>query len=487
MTIKLVEIPEGPSLAEYATSMLLSDAVEDLRATVGPLVPGLAGRTIWMANSTARGGGVAEMLPRVVGVLNEIGVATKWVVIGTDKLPFFDLTKRMHNLIHGAGTPELSAADRALYDEVSTDLARELRSWVGPEDILFIHDPQPAGMGAKVKDELGLKGVWRCHIGLDRDLPQTRAAWSLLEPYISRYDRAVFTAREYIPAVLTDRARLIRPALDPFGYKNREFRAPELVSILVAAGLVRAEGDVLPEPFSRPAERLQPDGSFRPATEPDDLGIFFRPTITQISRWDRLKGWKALLDGFVLLKQRGETESDPELRGTIGRARILMGGPEPAAVADDPEAKQVLEELRSTYMGLPPAIQRDVALLSLPMTSHRENQLMVSALQYCSTIVVQNSVQEGFGLTVTEAMWKGTPLVVSNACGIRQQVRPGVDGLMVDDAHDSSKIAAALRESLADPTNRALMARNARRRVRDQFLIFNQIKEIVQLLAEMVG
>lgn len=485
MTIELVQIPEGPSLDEYATSMLLTDAVEDLRAAVQPLASRFAGRTVWMVNSTARGGGVAEMLPRLVGVLNELGVATKWAVIGTDKLPFFDLTKRMHNLIHGSGKPELTAADHALYDEVSSDLAAEFRTWVGSRDLLVIHDPQPAGMGAKVKDELGLRGIWRCHIGLDRDVAQTRAAWGLLEPYVTRYERAVFTAPDYVPPVLQDRARLIRPALDPFGYKNREFALPELASILVAAGLMRAAGEVLPTPFSRPAERLQADGSFRPATEPDDLGILFRPTLTQISRWDRLKGWKPLLDGFVELKRRGPTEGDPALRQAIAEARLLMGGPEPAAVADDPEAKEVLEELRSTFLGLPSEVQRDVALLSLPMSSHRENQLMVSALQYASTMVVQNSVQEGFGLTVTEAMWKGTPLVVSSACGIRQQIRPGVDGIMLEDANDPQQIAAALRAGLADPVRRLLMARNARRRVRDEFLIFNQAKQYVLALSEL--
>ena len=130
------------------------------------------------------------------------------------------------------------------------------------------------------------------------DLP----AWDLLKPYVTQYEHAVFTAREYIPDYLADRATLIRPSLDPYGFKNRQFSVSEAVSILVSAGLMKVGGSVQPEPFSRPAERLQADGSFLPATEPEDMGILFRPTITQISRWDRLKGWKPLMDGFVELK-----------------------------------------------------------------------------------------------------------------------------------------------------------------------------------------
>lgn len=487
MSIDLVEIPDGPSLDEYAESMHLSGEVGELKATANELAGTLRGRTVWHVNSTARGGGVAEMLPRLVGVLRELGVATKWAVIGTRKLPFFDLTKRMHNLIHGSGEPRLSTEDKALYDEVSQDLAAEFKPLLAPRDVLVIHDPQPAGMGAKVKTDLGLRGLWRCHIGLDKDLPQTRAAWDLLSPYVTRYDHAIFTAKEYVPACLAGKASLVRPALDPYGDKNRQFRVPELVQILVSAGLMPAQGEVLPEPFSRPAERLQPDGSFKPATEPEDLGLLFRPIITQISRWDRLKGWKPLLDGFIVLKQRVARESDPGVRRMLEQARLVMGGPDPAAVADDPEAKEVLEELITTYRGLPGPVQRDIALLSLPMDSHRENQLMVAALQSISTVVAQNSVQEGFGLTVTEPMWKGTPVLVSNACGIRQQVRPGVDGIMYDDANDPEKIAAAMVEILRDPARRARLARSAQRRVRDEFLIFNQARQYINILSRLVS
>ena len=487
--IELVNIPSGPGLDDYAAAMYLTGAVEQLRATARELAPKLAGRTVWMVNSTASGGGVAEMLPRMVGILNELGVNTKWAVIGTDKLAFFDLTKRVHNLIHGVGTAQLSPVDADLYDSVSSDLCGELRTWLAPQDVLVIHDPQPAGMGAKLKAELGIKAVWRCHIGLDRHVPQTRAAWNFLRPYVDSYDHAIFTATEYIPSFLEGRTSIIHPALDPFTEKNRPLPLPELTGILYAARLAPAPGEILTQRFSRPAERLQPDGSFKPATEPEDFGVLWRPYVVEVSRWDTLKGWVQLLDAFIDLKQnlaKYAEQGDQRHRRTLELVRLVLAGPEPAAVKDDPEAQEVLKELCSTYTKLDPAIQADVALISLPMTSRTENALMVSALHSCATLVVQNSIQEGFGLTATEPMWKGTPMVVSSACGLRQQVKPGEHGLMIQDPSDCHDVARTINAVLADPVQRATMARNAQRRVRDDFLVFTQLRRYLKVLADCV-
>jgi trehalose synthase len=482
--IEVIEVPTGPSLDDYATSMHLTDAVAELRSATESITHLFEGRTVWLVNSTARGGGVAEMLPRQMGIMEELGIRTRWAVMGTDRHELFHLTKRLHNLLHGMGDPHISDADRSLYEEVSRELQSEFEPMVGPEDILLIHDPQPAGLGALVKGSLGIPAVWRCHIGLDDDVPATRVGWSLLEPYVSRYDRTIFSAEEYVPPFLSDRSGLVRPALDPFSDKNQYLATQEIVDVLGRAGLTISPHPLLSPPFSRQVERLQPDGSFKPATTPDDLRILHRPMIMQISRWDRLKGWAPLMKGFELFKGELFQDVGPQERRMIEQTGLLLVGPESAAVQDDPEAVEVLDELCNQYRRLPEEVRKDVALLSLPMEDQEENARIVNALQSSVTVVVQNSVREGFGLTATEPMWKGTPVLVSNACGLRQQIRPGTDGDMILDPQDPVQVARALQRAVCEPDRRAAMARSAQRRVREEFLVFTQVAQELRILAQ---
>src|SRR5262249_48881202 len=235
--IQDVEIKTIP-LDDYAAVAPLSRSVAELRAQASALVPALGGRTVWMVNSTARGGGVAEMMPRVVGMLRELGVSTRWVVVDTSEPEFFSLTKRLHNLIHGSGDPALSAADHALYDRVSAGLAAELQPRLADGDVLVVHDPQPLGVGARVRASRRITPIWRSPLGLDEDLPQTRAAWDFLAPDLARYDRAVFSAAEYVPRQLASPVSIIHPGIDPLSHKNRELSLHKLVGILLDAQLV---------------------------------------------------------------------------------------------------------------------------------------------------------------------------------------------------------------------------------------------------------
>jgi trehalose synthase len=260
MTLEMVAVDEQIGLTHYEEVIPLTGAVEELRQLAAEVVPRLAGRRVWMVNSTAEGGGVAEMLPNMLTLLSELGVDARWAVISTERPEFFALTKKIHNLIHGAGEPLLGAAERELYEAVSRENAELLAAELAVDDLLVVHDPQPLGSGAILKRRLGLNSIWRCHIGLDRVVPATQAVWRFLEPYASVYDHAVFSAPEYVPSYLTDRYSLIRPAIDPLGPKNRELSVREITDILVRARLVKTDAATAAPPFSQHAQRLLPGG-----------------------------------------------------------------------------------------------------------------------------------------------------------------------------------------------------------------------------------
>jgi trehalose synthase len=268
--------------------------------------------------------------------------------------------------------------------------------------------------------------------------------------------------------------------------KNRELSVQELGTVLLNAGLMK-NGHHPGRRWKYQAQRLQPDGSFAPAHLGRDLGLLFSPAVSQVSRWDRLKGWKPLVNGFLLWKREfvnGNGQSSRRYRPLAG-IRLLMVGPDPAAVQDDPEGLGVLNELRDFCTSLPAHEKDSIILLTLPMVSREQNHLMVNVLQRCSTLVVQNSLQEGFGLTATEAMWKGLPVLGTASCGLRRQIRDHVDGLLTRDPQDPREIAENLDQMLTSRAKRERWGRNARRRVHDQFLVFAQVRQWLHRLVEI--
>ncbi len=402
---------------------------------------------------------------------------------------FFKLTKRLHNLIHNFGRPEISAGEKTIYRTVSREAADSLMKILGPEDILVVHDPQPLGAGAELKRRTGIRCIWRCHIGLDRRTRSTNAAWEFLQPHALAYDHAVFSAVEYIPAYLVGNASVIYPAIDPLSHKNRDLSAHKLVGILCNAGLMKSPHPVLTPDWEHRALRLHPGGRFLPAQDKDGVGLMFRPIVTQVSRWDELKGWMPLLEGFLRLKQKYHRSrlSSSRRRHRIDIARLVLAGPDPSAIQDDPEGQRVLTSLCRAFRRLKPEDQESVALLSLPMASAKQNHLMVNVIQRCSTVVVQNSLQEGFGLTATEAMWKRVPVLGSSACGLRLQIRDRIDGRLTGNPRDADEIAETLDDMLANPLQRELYGRNAQRRVYDHFLVFTQVENWLRRLAEVAA
>jgi trehalose synthase len=486
--LQRVSVPAAHALNDYAAVAQLAPAVAELNLEARSIVPRLAGRTVWMVSSTAQGGGVAEMLPTIVALLRDLGVQVEWVVINPSDPAFFELTKRIHNLIHGVGPPELSEADRAVYERVTRENAESLRELLTPGDILVVHDPQPLPIASQLRALIPLVTIWRCHIGLDAENDATRAAWKFLEPYLAAYDAAVFSAPEYIPRRLARRASVVFPGIDPLAPKNRDLSLRRSVEIMCSGGLISCPGPTVPDRFGGQVQRITPDGGMAPASA-ENIGLLTRPIVTQVSRWDRLKGFAPLMEGFAELKRvTRESPRDGEHQRRRELVRLVLAGPEPAAIQDDPEGRGVLEELRAAYCALPAAIQEDVALLLLPMASLEENALLVNALQRASTVVVQNSLREGFGLTIAEAMWKAVPVLSnSRACGPRQQVRDEVDGRLIADPEDPRELSRALDEMLADPARLERWGRSAQRRVHDEFLVLTQLRAWGRMLAALLG
>ncbi|MEX2610371.1 MAG: glycosyltransferase [Gemmatimonadota bacterium] len=485
-----VDVTAAAALADHAEIAHLAPAVQQLRSEAEAVVRRLRGRTVWMLNSTAAGGGVAEMLPTMVALLRDLGIATKWAVIESEDDAFFHLTKRIHNLIHGSGQAGLSAEDRTLFERVNAENAQALLPLVADGDFLAVHDPQPMPLAGMLKRERRVRAVWRCHIGLDQDTAETRDAWRFLEPYGAAYDYGVFSAPEYIAPFLAGRSTMIYPAIDPLTHKNRHLHIHAVVGILSNAGLVGRVGPVVRPPFEDQAQRLNGNGRFASARAPEDIGLLHRPIITQISRWDRLKGFLPLLQGFAEFKRRCHAGELPPMGELHDRrralVRLVLAGPDPDSVADDPEGQVVIEELAAAYRELPAEIQADIAVVALPMRVPAENALMVNALQRASTIVVQNSLREGFGLTITEAMWKRVPVLTNSmAVGPRQQIRDNLDGRLLQDPTDRTALADALDAMLADSAGRSAWGRNAQRRAHDHFLVYAQLRGWLRLLNDL--
>jgi trehalose synthase len=482
-----MDIEPLTTLGQHAQHANLAPSVGALREEAAALARGLRGRTLWMINSTARGGGVSEMLPGIITHLRDLGIRAEWVVIESNEEAFFQLTKRIHNMIHGDGSAGLTEDDRRLLERVNRENAMALRKEIRRDDVVVVHDPQPMPIARMLREHSDITAIWRCHIGLDNHNAATEDAWRFLQPYAADYEHAVFSAPEYAPAYFEGRSSIIYPALDPLTAKNRPLNVQSVVSVLSRAALLHSPGPAVAPPFDTPARRFQPDGAWQPAGRPDDLGLLTRPIILQVSRWDRLKGFLPLMRGFARFRQQLAKEDANGHSRPLGLARLVLAGPDPDSIADDPEGRQVLTELCEAYLGCSADVRTDIALIALPMKDATINALIVNALQRVSTIGVQNSLREGFGLTITEAMWKGVPVLTnSRACGPRQQVRDGVDGRLIGSPEDVDEVAQALREMLSSDQLDA-WGRNAQQRVHEHFLIYAQLRHWVRLLETLTG
>jgi trehalose synthase len=456
--------------------ILSPERAADLRAHAAEAQNGLRGRVVWNVNATAQGGGVAEMLQVLLAYGRGAGVDTRWLVLDGDP-DFFAVTKRLHNFLHGSPGDggDLDEAARRRYEEVLAHNLTDMLELVRPGDIVLLHDPQTAGLVDGLL-AAGAAVAWRCHIGRDAPHELHDRGWAFLRPYIEKAQAFVFSRRQYAPAwVPDDRLWVVPPSLDPFSTKNAEMTPDGVRTSLRVAGLIGPRDGESP-PFTRRAgglarvrhrESLMVDGPPVPG---------HARVVLQVSRWDRLKDMEGVLHGFV--DHLGRFPED---------VHLVLAGPEVDGVADDPEGTAVFEACRAARAALTPATRDRVHLTGLPMDDVDENAHLVNALQRHASVVVQKSLVEGFGLTVTEPMWKSRPVVASAIGGILDQVQDGVSGLLLEDPYDLDAMAGAVDVLLRDRATAERLGRAAHERVADRFLGDRHLIQYAHMFAAMAG
>jgi trehalose synthase len=470
--LEIVEVPPHPP--ERFESVLEAEPYGKLAVAIRTAHDVLGERTVWNVSSTAKGGGVVELLLPLLGYAKGAGVDARWAVIEGNP-DFFHVTKRIHNHLHGyeGDGGELGSKAREVYEGALEPNARELVELVEADDIVVLHDPQTAGLIGPLKRS-GAKVIWRCHIGIDVPNEIARGAWNFLRVDVEQADAYVFSRKAFVWEGLDDaKVEIIAPSIDAFNAKNQELEEAQVHAILAAAGIVDG-GDGEPT-FKRG------DGSEARVVSRAEIYEDVRltpedPVVLQVSRWDRLKDPEGVIRGFAEHASAHETG-----------AHLIYAGPAVEAVSDDPEGAEVLAEAIELRKSLDDEARRNVHLVCLPMDDAEENAVIVNALQCNASVVVQKSIAEGFGLTVAEAMWKGRPVVATAVGGIQDQVVDGETGVLLADAHDLDAYGAAVRGLLEDPERAKRMGEAAKRRVRAQFLGARSLLDYVALISRLLA
>ena len=469
--LRAVQVPRRP--VSWLVPVIGASRYAELTRAANLVRRMLAGRTIWNVNSTAAGGGVAEMLQVLVGYVQDLDIAIGWLVI-TGDAGFFAITKRLHNQIHGSrsGAP-LGAADAGHYAQMLAANAVDLAARVRPGDVVLLHDPQTAGLAAPLA-HAGARVVWRCHIGVGWENEVTRAAWDFLRPYLAAAEAFVFSRREYVPPwIPAEKVWIIPPSIDPFSPKNQQLDAETVRAILARLGVLDGAAPTAPATFVRRTGDV--DTVIRAATvigegrpRPGD------PVLVQVSRWDRLKDMAGVMRGFA------------DHVAPAGEGYLMLVGPAVTDVSDDPEGAAVYGECLLQWHELSPAARARILLLTLPLDDIDENAAMVNALQRHATVVAQKSLAEGFGLTVSEGMWKGRPVIGSAVGGIIDQIAEGT-GILLPDPADLEAFGSAARLLLGDQDRAARMGQAAQVHVRENFLGDVHLLRYGRLLGTLFG
>jgi trehalose synthase len=381
----------------------------------------LAGARILHINATAYGGGVAELLATHVPLLRDLGIEAEWQVIhGSDE--FFAITKNVHNALQGAAI-EWTAAMQRVYLEKVLDNALLLE---GKFDYVVIHDPQPAAILALARSSSvngpNTKWVWRCHIDLTAANPEV---WEFFRPYVEQYDASVWTMPEFVPSSLSmDRIVQAPPCIDPLSVKNLDLPAPFMREIVKQYGI-----------------------------DPD------RPMLCQVSRYDPWKDPIGVIEAYRLVREQ------------VPDVQLVLAG---SMATDDPEGFQVWEEVDTARHG-----DANIHLLS---NIQQVGNVQINAFQRAAEVVIQKSLREGFGLTVSEGLWKSRPVIGGRAGGIALQIHEGENGFLVDSVEECAQRSIEL---LQNPERADAMGIRGREHVRQNFLSTRELEDWISLFNQL--
>ena len=379
------------------------------------------GARVLHINATAYGGGVAELLATHVPLLRSLGIDAEWQVMhGSDE--FFTITKHVHNALQGAAIEWNTSMQRTYLERVLDNALALENDW----DYVVVHDPQPAALLSFLHDKkigrASTKWIWRCHIDLTAANPDV---WEFFRPFVEQHDASVWTMPEFVPDSL-NMARVVHapPCIDPLSVKNLELAMPFCKEITKQYGI---------DPH--------------------------RPIVCQVSRFDPWKDPLGVLEAFQVVREQ------------ITDAQLVLAG---SMATDDPEGFRVWEEIEAARGG-----DRDIHLLS---NLHQVGAVQINAFQRMAGVMVQKSLREGFGLTVSEALWKGRPVVGGRAGGITLQIRDGYDGYLVDSVEECAR---RIIDLLADPVGSEAMGIQGREHVRENFLCTRELEDWLTLFGEL--
>jgi len=399
-------------LNQYAP-IVGADVIDHLRQLAEPL----QGMKVVHVNSTREGGGVAEILHRLIPLKRELGLDASWEIVTGDS-QFYQCTKKMHNALQ-SNRDGISSELLQHYEAVNAENVERLKDLLQEADIVIVHDPQPAPLLKYCQARRG-KWIWRCHIDASRPF---RPVWKYLQKFIREYDASIYSLSAFAQP-MPHPLYIIPPSIDPLSDKNIALDTAEIQGVCTDFGL-----------------------------DPE------RPIVSQISRFDRFKDPVGVIRACRMAKAFG-----PPLQ------LVLAGG----TANDDPEGGEVLAEVTAEAQDDP-----DIHVLMLPPDAHR----IINAIQRLSTIVLQKSIKEGFGLTVTEALWKGKPVIGGDAGGIRLQVVNHQTGFLVNTAEGA---ALRIRYLLNHHDRLQQMGKTARNFVLENYLLTRHLREYLTLMVAIV-